>query len=104
MASTRTTVENLFDQIDTLPFGPQERALVDEAIRVAEEAGDDALAYRGRLRLTASAHMGGDTDAMLASFGWCVAKHVSDPRTFPAKDGSLDLLWQFKWMAGTLSA
>ena len=36
MASTRTTVENLFDQIDTLPFGPQERALVDEAIRVAE--------------------------------------------------------------------
>lgn len=104
MASTRTTVENLFDQIDMLPFGPQERALVDEAIRVAEEAGDDALAYRGRLRLTASAHMGGDTDAMLASFGWCVAKHVSDPRTFPAKDGSLDLLWQFKWMAGTLSA
>ncbi|MGV8884208.1 MAG: hypothetical protein ACOH1T_01290 [Microbacteriaceae bacterium] len=104
MASIRKTVENLFDQIDSMPFGAEERALVDEAIRIADEAGNEPLAYRGRLRLTSSAHMGGDTDAMLASFGWCVAKHMSDPRKFPAIDGNHDLLWHFKWMAGTLSA
>ena len=104
MASTKKTVTQLFAEIDETPFGPHERSLIQEAIRISEEAGDDKLAYKARLRLTASAHMGGDTDTMLSSFGWCVAKHDSDPRSFPATDGHLDLLWQFKWMAGTLSA
>ncbi|KJC64947.1 hypothetical protein [Agreia bicolorata] len=99
-----STILELFTQIDALPFGAAERSLIDQAIALADEAGEDTLAYEARLRLTASAKMTGDTDAMLASFGWCLGKHDSDPARFPLKVGELDLLWQFKWMAGTLGA
>ena len=92
---SRSTILELFTQIDALPFGAAERSLIDQAIAVADEAGEDALAYEARLRLTASAKMTGDTDAMLASFGWCLGKHDSDPARFPLKVGELDLLWQF---------
>ncbi|CAD6006747.1 hypothetical protein [Agreia sp. COWG] len=101
---SRSAVLELFTQIDGLPFGAAERALIDRAIALAEEADDGVLAYEARLRLTASAKMTGDTDAMLASFGWCLGMHDSDPALYPLRVGELDLLWQFKWMAGTLGA
>jgi tetratricopeptide (TPR) repeat protein len=101
---SRSTILDLFAQIDGLPFGAAERSLIDRAIAIADESGEDALAYEARMRLTASAKMTGDTDAMLASFGWCLGMHDRDPARFPLRVGELDLLWQFKWMAGTLGA
>lgn len=99
-----STIAELFEQIDSLPFGAQERGLIDRAIRLAEDAGDERLAYHARMRLTVSAKMTGDTDTMLSSFGWCLGMHESDPARFPQKIDQLDLLWQFKWMVGTLAA
>lgn len=100
-------IDDLLDRADQLPFGPEERELLDEAITVAVEAGDEVGEYRARMRLTSSANMTGDTDALLSSFAWCVGKHDEDPARFPISpdDGTgADLLWQYKWMAGTLSA
>ncbi|MFC4224215.1 tetratricopeptide repeat protein [Lysinibacter cavernae] len=90
-------------RIDHMMCGPEEREIIAETIRYAEETGDERLAYEARMRLTQSAHMTGDTDAMLSSFGWCVGKHDSDPAKFPLDSGAGSLLFQYKWMAGRLT-
>ena len=106
MSKSTADITRLFEEIDSTPFGPQERALVDQAVALAVESGDEVIEYHARMRLTASAKQTGDTDTMLSSFAWCLAKHDSDPTRFPADidNGSADLLWQYKWMAGTLGA
>jgi cellulose synthase operon protein C len=102
---TAQQVLELFRRIDTTPFGPEENALVEEALRLAVETGDEELEYRARMRVTPSANHVGDTDAMLSSFAWCLARHDADPARFPNEvDGvGADLMWQYKWMAGALS-
>ncbi|MDQ1130759.1 hypothetical protein [Microbacterium sp. SORGH_AS_0888] len=103
MTSYPTRLRTLFDQIDTTPWGPAERALVAQAVALAQESGDERLEYEARMRQTASANMTGDTDLMLTSFAWCLAHHDTDPTRFPAVvDPAGDLMWQFKWMAGAL--
>ena len=99
-------IRELFDEIDRTMYGPEERALVNQAVALAVESGDEVIEYYARMRLTASAKQTGDTDTMLSSFAWCLGKYDSDPTRFPADidNGSADLLWQYKWMAGTLSA
>ncbi|MFB9308332.1 tetratricopeptide (TPR) repeat protein [Agromyces hippuratus] len=99
-------IDELLEQVDQTPFGPEERALIDQAIAIAIDSGDEFSEYRARMRLASSANMTGDTDALLSSFAWCLGKHDADAARFPAKpdDSASDLLWQYKWMAGTLSA
>lgn len=104
MSATR--INELFSEIDSMAFGPEERARVEEAIALAVELGDEELEYRARIRLTASANMLGDTEALLPSFAWCLAKHDADPVRFPddiGNDGA-GLMWQFKWIASTLAS
>lgn len=104
MTSYGTRIRALFDEIDRTPWGPEERALVAEAVALAQESGDERLEYEARLRQTSSANMSGDTDLMLTSFAWCLAHHDADPERFPAVlEPAGDLLWQYKWMAGALS-
>ncbi len=93
----------LLQQVDQMMYGPEERALLDQAIRLSEETGDNALGYAARMRLTQSAHMTGDTDAMFSSFGWCVGMHDSDPAQYPLDIDAGSLLFQYKWMAGRLT-
>ena len=103
MSGYATRIRALFDEIDATPWGPQERALVAEAVALAQESGDERLEYEARMRQTSSANMTGDTDLMLTSFAWCLAHHDSDPARFPATvEPAGDLMWQYKWMAGAL--
>lgn len=98
------TVQELIDRIDNTPWGSEERELVDEAVALAAQLGDEDGEYAARMRLTVSARNSGDDIAMLGSFAWCLAKHNSDPARFPRDIGlAADLFWQFKWMAGALS-
>lgn len=101
---TSPQLDELFTRIDLTPVGPEERAMIDEAIRLAEEAGDERSAYFARMRLTSSAHMSGDTDAMFSSFAWCIARNEQDPERFPQEVAGNDLLFQYKWMAGRLGS
>ncbi|QYH35043.1 lipopolysaccharide assembly protein LapB [Salinibacterium sp. M195] len=99
-------IHELFSEIDTMAFGAEERARIDEAIALAIDIGDEELEYRARVRLTASANMTGDTETLLSSFAWCLAKHDEDPVRFPDEIGhdGAGLMWQFKWIASTLAA
>lgn len=102
----KSEIKQLLNQIDETYWGPQERQLIDQALSLSQQIGDEALEYKVRIRLTSSASQTGDNDAMLSSFAWCLAKHDADPRTFPnqVSDSVADLMWQFKWMAGALDA
>ncbi|MEV5536624.1 hypothetical protein AB0L13_07160 [Saccharopolyspora shandongensis] len=106
MSDAAKTITDLLDEADQTPYGAQERALLDQAIALAEEAGHEELAYAARMRLVTSAKMTGDTDGMLAAFAWCLGKFDSDPIRFPSEitgADSWDLLWYFKWMASTVT-
>ncbi|MFC0672832.1 hypothetical protein [Brachybacterium hainanense] len=105
MSASDRTIEDLIAQAEVLPIGPEERSLLEEAFRRAEEDGAEELAYRARMLLTSSQFMAGDTEAMIASFGWCVGRHDTDPVRFPIDPGvHTDLLFQYKWMASTLAS
>ncbi|MFI0466265.1 hypothetical protein ACH347_19490 [Saccharopolyspora sp. 5N102] len=107
MSDAAKTITDLLDEADQTPYGAPERALLDQAIALAEEAGHEELAYAARMRLVTSAKMTGDTDGMLAAFAWCLGKFDSDPVRFPSEltgaADSWDLLWYFKWMASTVT-
>ncbi|MFC8734535.1 hypothetical protein ACFT5B_18930 [Luteimicrobium sp. NPDC057192] len=98
-------IDALLEEVDQTPFGPHERALLDQALALAVEGEDEVREYRARMRLTASANMTGDTDTVLSSFAWCVGMHDRDPERFPTSgpDVGGDLLWHYKWMSGALS-
>lgn len=102
MSKQTKEIKRLLKEIDETPIGPQERALIDQALVLAQEARDEKLEYGIRMRLTVSAHMTGDTETTLSSWSWCLGKHDSDPRRFPFKSGGGDLLWQYKWTAALL--
>ncbi|GAA3583363.1 hypothetical protein GCM10022198_03230 [Klugiella xanthotipulae] len=93
---------DILEQIDNLPYGPELRNLIDEAIRQAEESGDNDLAYAARMRLSNLAFNMGDHDTLLSSFAWCLGMHDSDPLRYPYETDGGDLLWQFKWISEAL--
>ncbi|MDR0489114.1 MAG: hypothetical protein LBG99_06950 [Propionibacteriaceae bacterium] len=104
MSDPRQEIKDLLEKIDETYWGPEERAMIDRALELSRELGDEELEYQVRVRLTASAVRTGDSDALLSSFAWCLAKHDEDPQRFPTdvENGAADLMWQFKWMIGAL--
>jgi len=101
---TTEQARELLAQGRRTPHGPVQRNLFDQALALAQEAGDEQLEYEIRYWLTDCACMTGDTDTELTSFVWCLARHDADPERFPLErtDGYAGLLWQFKWMIGAL--
>jgi len=105
-SDTKQEIRDLLEKIDQTYWGPEERAMIDQALSLSRQIGDEELEYAVRLRLTASAARTGDNDSVLSSFAWCLAKHDGDPQRFPSDigNGMADLMWQFKWMIGELDA
>jgi tetratricopeptide (TPR) repeat protein len=104
--SATSQIQELLALIDQIYWGPQERALIDDALHLAQTNGNDELEYKVRMRLTASAARTGDNDTLLSSFAWCLAKHDGDPERFPTSvgEGLVDLMWQFTWVAEAFDA
>lgn len=105
--SSDPNIQELLDRADELPYGREERELLQRALDLAGEAGDEPLEYRIRLALIASYGATDDeTEQLLMHFSVCAAMHERDPVSFPAKpaDGcGGDLLWYYKWVAGSIS-
>jgi hypothetical protein len=101
--NTSEELSELIDEATETIWGPELSAVLDKALGLAQEQGDEAGEYRVRLLMGNNAQMTGDTDALLTSFAWCLAKHDEDPVRFPNEpDAGSDLMWQFKWMVGVL--
>ncbi|MDA3642828.1 hypothetical protein LZ318_38100 [Saccharopolyspora indica] len=99
MSDTVTEIERLLDESDMMPYGPEESAMVADAVRLAQDAGEEELLYKARMRQIASASMIGDSDTMFTAFSWCLGQHDSDPARFPLEVEDNDLLWYYKWTA-----
>ncbi len=70
----------------------QRRATLMQAIAAADSDQDTDLGYRMRMRYISASHNAPDSLNMIASFGWCVARHDEDPERFPLQ------LWYYKWV------
>lgn len=105
--SEPTTATEALEALDNIFMGPERLAAAQLAVRLADEEGDEDLAYKARMRLTSAASWLDDTEIMIPSYGWCVAKHDSDPARFPidpfGEEDGADLLFQGKWMASDLA-
>lgn len=104
LSETPLDPDSVIAEIDGTPYGPAERELIERALTLAEESGDEETAYRVRMRLVQSASMTGDTEALLGAFAWCVGRNAADPARFPNQVDDYDLLWFHKWIADSLGS
>lgn len=91
-------VDTLIDEADRLGYGSARIERVEEAVRLADSAGDERSGYSARMAMVEAAVYGGYPEKGLVAFGWCAAKSVEDPDRFPARRRGTDLLWVFKWI------
>jgi tetratricopeptide (TPR) repeat protein len=90
----------LMTRAQELPYGEARTVLVEDALRRAEAAGDEVLAFRVRVRLTDAYQFGGEPAKAFATFGRTLAEHDRDPGRF---DEPLVLLWQMKAVVSSLT-
>jgi tetratricopeptide (TPR) repeat protein len=83
-----------------LPYGEARTVLVEDALRRAEAAGDEVLAFHVRVRLTAAYRYGGEPAKAFATFSRTLADHDRDPGRFDETHG---LLWQMKGIVSSLT-
>ncbi|MFI0405171.1 hypothetical protein [Actinomadura sp. 3N508] len=83
-----------------LPYGEARTVLVEDALRRAEAAGDEVLAFHVRVRLTDAYRYGGEPVKAFATFSRSLADHDRDPGRF---DETHSLLWQMKAIVSSLT-
>lgn len=97
------SIEDVFDLMsrsEELPYGEARTVLVEDALRRAEAAGEEELAFRIRVRLTDAYQYGGEPAKALATFSRTLADHDRDPARF---DETHMLLWQMKAAVNSLT-
>lgn len=101
-------IRELLEQADELPYGRQEREVLQRALDLAREIGEEETEYRIRFAMIASYGATDDeTEQLLMHFSVCAAMHDRDPVRFPSKPEEGcggDLLWYYKWVAGSISS
>ncbi|MEV4007038.1 hypothetical protein, partial [Actinomadura sp. NPDC049753] len=84
-----------------LPYGEARTVLIEDALRRAEAAGDEVLAFHVRVRLTDAYRYGGEPVKAFATFSRTLADHDRDPARF---DETHSLLWQMKAVVSSLTS
>jgi hypothetical protein len=92
-------IEALLDEAHGLPPGPSQIALLEEAARLADTHGFDEQGFEIREELIHSCTFSGYPEKSLVAFAWCLACCDRDPERY----GVEDILWKYKWVAGSLS-
>ncbi|WP_242903098.1 hypothetical protein [Actinomadura terrae] len=90
----------LMTRSEELPYGEARTVLVEDALRRAEAADDDVLAFQVRIRLTNAYRYGGEPAKAFATFSRTLADHDRDPSRFDELRG---LLWQMKGIVNSLT-
>lgn len=95
-------VRELMARAYELPYGEARTLLTEEALRHAEASGDESLALQVRMGLTTAYHYGGEIAKTFTTFSRCLADF--DRIGEAVGDGAEHrLLWQFKWITGSLT-
>lgn len=97
MTAHRTDIERLAAEARPLPDGPVKVALLEEAVRLADFAGDVERAFELRQHLLDAATFSGRPDIGLVAFAWCLAEFDRNPDKYD----QASLLWKYKWVVDT---
>ena len=93
-------IVELLERASQAPEGPVRTALCEDAVRLADMAGDPDWRFRARLELIWAAFDSGESDKLLVALSWCLAaadRGQGDPDPRP-------LLWACKMaLAGIIS-
>lgn len=95
----REQIEELRDQAYVLPEGPSKLAFLEEAVRLADVHQDVVLGDEIRKDLINAATFSGFPEKALVAFSWRLAQRDRDPQKFPERD----ILWEYKWIADSLT-
>jgi hypothetical protein len=95
---SRERVAELLRGASELRHGPEQVALVERAVSIADAHQDLELGFAARRRLVQSATFSGMPDKSMVAFAWCLAQSDRDPRRFPEHR----VLWQYKWVVMSL--
>ncbi|MBB6098346.1 hypothetical protein HNR42_001771 [Deinobacterium chartae] len=87
-------IDTLLERAEALPYGSEQVALVEEAVRLADLQGDLEEGFRTREALLEAATFGGYPEKTLTAMAWCLAQSDRDPERFPPEN----LLWEYKWV------
>lgn len=86
---------DLLDEADLLPDGPVKLSVVQEAVRAADNSGDEELMFEARLDLVSASTFAGAAQNTFVAFSWCLHKYRQDPERFAQFEYRLS--WQFKF-------
>ncbi|GAA3982073.1 hypothetical protein GCM10023085_75420 [Actinomadura viridis] len=95
-------VQELMERAYALPYGEARTVLTEEALRRAEETGDAALTFQVRMELGSAYQFGGEPIKTFTTFSRCLAEYDADPAGL-GPSAEHRLLWQFKWIAYSLT-
>ncbi len=95
----RVEIEELLAQADDLPECPSKLALLEEAVRLADTHRDTELGDEARDALIQTATFTGYPEKALVAFSWRLAQADRAPEQFPESR----LMWEYKWVAGSLT-
>lgn len=86
--------EQLQQETWGMPDGRQKLALMEEAIRLADQYLTEDEAYEARMDYSSAAMECGCPERQLVSFAWCLAKFEQKPGDYSA----YSLMWHYKWV------
>ncbi|GIP24325.1 hypothetical protein [Paenibacillus sp. J22TS3] len=92
--------EDLLDEAMDLPDSPAKIALLEQAIRVADAAGDIEQGYEARSMLVNTASFNGFPMKALVAFSWQLGQYDKHPELF--EYDLHNLLWSYKWILDDL--
>lgn len=94
--------ESLMEEATELPNGPAKIELLEQAIRVADAAGDIEQGFEARSELVEVASFSGYPKKALVAFSWQLGQYDKDPELF--MDEMYDLLWSYKWILDNITS
>ena len=88
----------LAEALEAINDGPEKIAVLEEAVRHADETGDLKFQYAAREDLVEAAYFGGAPDKAVVAYTWCLAQFDRHPGEFD----EWRLLWRYKWMVNVI--
>jgi hypothetical protein len=91
-------IEAILQKAFALDNGRTKLALLEEAIRMADAQNNVDLGFQIRQELIDTATFAGYQEKALVAFSWCLAQCDRSPDDYSEEE----MLWKYKWVAGSL--
>ncbi|MEO3946689.1 hypothetical protein [Gorillibacterium sp. CAU 1737] len=100
MNHTEMDFEELMDEAYDLPGGKAKLELLEQAVRVADAAGDLDQGFEARSEIVETGSFHGYPMKALIAFSWQLGQYDKNPDRFD----DYSLLWSYKWVLDRITA